>query len=61
MQKPNNFDNVKAGGDFTPVELGGHHMIIKQVAERQSKKEKPMLVVLFDFAKNDIPSFRGQR
>lgn len=53
MQKPNNFDNVKTGGDFTPVELGGHHMIIKQVAERQSKKGKPMLVVLFDFAKND--------
>lgn len=53
MQKPNNFDNVQVGGDFTPVELGGHHMVIKQVAERQSSTGKPMLVVLFDFAKND--------
>lgn len=53
MQKPNNFDNVQIGGDFTPVELGGHHMIIKQVAERETKTGKPMLVVLFDFAKND--------
>lgn len=53
MQKPNNFDNVQTSGDFTPVELGGHHIIIKQVAERESKTGKPMLVVLFDFAKND--------
>ena len=53
MQKPNNFDNVKAGGDFTPIELGGHHLIIKQVEETESKTGRPMLKVFFDFAKND--------
>lgn len=53
MQKPNNYENVKESGSFTPVELGGHHLIIKQVNETQSKAGKPMIVVLFDMAKND--------
>ena len=30
MRKPNNFDNTKAQGDFTPVELGGHIMVISE-------------------------------
>ena len=37
MRKPNNFDNTKAQGDFTPVELGGHIMVIKDVTEMKSK------------------------
>jgi hypothetical protein len=53
MNKPQNFDNTKAGGDFTPIELGGHHIIIKNVEETTSKAGKPMLKVSFDFAKND--------
>lgn len=53
MQKPNNFDNVQINGDFVSVELGGHHMVIKQVSERESRSGKMMLVVLFDFAPND--------
>ena len=53
MQKPNNFENTKAGGDFTPIELGGHHIVIKNVEETTSKAGKPMLKVSFDFAKND--------
>lgn len=53
MQQPNNFENVKAGGDFTPVELGGHYCIIKQVKETVSSTGKPMVVVCFDFDKND--------
>lgn len=53
MQKPKNFDDVKVGGDFIPITLGGHHLIIKQVNETKSKKGKDMLVILFDFAKND--------
>ena len=27
MQKPNNYDETQAGGEFTPVELGGHVLI----------------------------------
>ena len=53
MNKPNNYDNTKVGGDFTPVELGGHHMVIKQVSERKNKSGGDMIVVLFDFAKGD--------
>lgn len=53
MQKPNGYDEVQIGGDFTPVELGGHHMIIKGVKEQVNKNGEPMIVVAFDFAKND--------
>lgn len=48
MNKPNNYDNTQAAGEFTPVELGGHKLIIKQVTETTSKNGKPMIVVLFD-------------
>ena len=40
MQKPNNYDETQAGGDFQPVELGGHKLIIKQVSETSQKPEK---------------------
>lgn len=53
MQKPNGYDEAKAGGDFTPVELGGHYLVIKQVSEKMNKNNQPMIVVLFDFAQND--------
>lgn len=53
MQKPNNYDETKAGGEFTPINLGGHHLVIKQVEETTNKTGKPMLKVFFDFAKND--------
>lgn len=52
MQKPTGYDEVQMG-DFTPVDLGGHHLIIKGVKEQESKTGKPMIVVAFDFAKND--------
>ena len=53
MQKPNNYDNTQASGDFTPVELGGHKLVIKQVSESKSKSGKDMIVVLFDFSADD--------
>lgn len=53
MNKPNNYDNTQTAGEFTPVELGGHKLIIKQVTETTSKTGKPMIVVLFDFAPDD--------
>ena len=31
MNKPNAYDETQAGGEFTPVELGGHKLVIKQV------------------------------
>ena len=53
MKKPNNYENTQAQGEFTPVELGGHKLVIKQVSEKESKNGKPMVVVLFDFAQDD--------
>lgn len=53
MQKPTGYDEVQVGGDFTPIELGGHHMVIKGVREEKSKSGKDMIVVAFDFASND--------
>ena len=47
-----NYDNIKTG-DFTPINLGGHHMIIKRVEEMKSKSGKDMLKVAFDFAPTD--------
>lgn len=54
MQKPNNYDNTQVQGGFTPVQLGGHKLVIKQVTEMTSKTGKPMIVVLFDFAPDDV-------
>ena len=54
MKKPRNYDDTKAQGEFIPVELGGHKLIIKEVEETVSKKTgKEMVVVRFDFAKSD--------
>ena len=53
MEKPNNYDETQAGGDYTPVSLGGHKMVIKHVNEITSSTGKPMIVVLFDFDSAD--------
>ena len=53
MQKPNDFDNVSSG-DFTPVQLGGHYCVIKQLKETTSSTGKPMVIVYIDFDKNDV-------
>lgn len=53
MQKPNNYENTQAGGEFTPIELGGHIMEIKEVLEMKSKTGKDMIKVSFDFAHGD--------
>lgn len=53
MNKPNGYDAAQAGGEWTPVELGGHYLIIKNVAEIKSSKGADMIVVSFDFAQSD--------
>lgn len=54
MLKTQGYDEAPSGfqqkEEITP---GGHHLIIKQVNETQSKTGKPMIVVLYDFAQND--------
>lgn len=53
MQKPNGYDEVQASGDFTPIELGGHYCVIKQVQEVKSESGKDMIVVVLDFCNPD--------
>lgn len=58
MQKPKNYDETQVGGSYEQPALGGHKMIIKQVSETKSKAGNDMIVVLYDFDKNDIqPGF----
>lgn len=53
MQKPNGYDETRASGEFTPIALGGHYAVVKQLTEQQSSTGKNMIVVLFDFCKPD--------
>ncbi|HBV81377.1 MAG TPA: hypothetical protein DEB74_00970 [Lachnospiraceae bacterium] len=53
MKKPNNYEDTQIQGEFTPVELGGHYLVIKEVSEMQSKARKDMIKISFDFASND--------
>lgn len=53
MQKPNGYDEVQSGGDFTPINLGGHFAIIKRVKETTSRNGRPMLQVAIDFSAED--------
>lgn len=53
MQKPNNYEEVQAAGDYTPLELGGHILVIKQVEETKSSTGKDMLKIFLDTDKSD--------
>lgn len=53
MKKPTNYENTQASGDFTPVSLGGHYAVIKNVSERETQHGDPMGVVSLDFDKKD--------
>lgn len=53
MQKPNGYDSVQTGSEYTPIILGGHAAVIKKVLETTSAKGKPMLKVAIDFDAND--------
>lgn len=60
MKMPNRYKETQAAGEFTPIELGAHYMIIKSVVERnqdgtpiKTKNGIPMIKVFFDFAQND--------
>lgn len=58
MQKPSNYDEVQVNKGYTPPQVGGHYLTIKQVVETKNKNNKDMIVVLFDFDKNDVqPGF----
>lgn len=53
MIKPNGYDEVNAGGDWTPINTGGHTAVIKSIKEQISSTGKDMIVVAIDFDKKD--------
>ena len=53
FDKPNGYDEVQAGGDFTPIELGGHKLVIKKLAEVTASNGNKYLKVSFDTAPDD--------
>lgn len=53
MNKPNGYDETYVGGEFTPVNEGGHTAIIKGLEETTSKNGRPMIKVAIDFDKTD--------
>lgn len=54
LKKPANYDEVQVGSDFTPIELGGHKGIIKNVEIYESQfSGSTSLKVSVDTAKDD--------
>lgn len=54
MLKPNDYDSISAYGDYEPLEIGGHILVIQAVKETKSKSGKPMLEISLDTAPDDI-------
>ena len=53
FNKPAGYDEVQAGGDYTPIELGGHKIIIKAIEEATASTGTKYLKVSFDTASDD--------
>ena len=53
FNKPQGYDEVQAGGDFTPIELGGHKLVIKKLEECKASNGNSYLKVSFDTAQDD--------
>ena len=53
MNMPNSYNETRAAGEFIPIELGGHYLVIKQVEEMTNKNGGQMIKVSFDTANND--------
>lgn len=53
FNKPAGYDEVQAGGEFTPIELGGHKLVIKKLEEMQASNGNSYLKVSFDTAPDD--------
>ena len=56
FDKPLGYDEVEAGGEYTPIELGGHKLVIKQIEEIQ-KDGYSYLKVSFDTAQDDVQPY----
>lgn len=61
MQKPNDYDNVQAYGEFTPLKLGGHICKIMQVQEAKTKEGKDQIIISLDIAEGDQKDYFAQQ
>ena len=58
MNKPAGYEEAQVLGEFTPIELGGHKLVIMQVEEITASNGNQYLKVSFDTAKDDVqPSY----
>ena len=54
MLKPNNYDETPVLGEFTPILLGGHKLVIMQVEEVTASNGNQYLKISFDTSKDDV-------
>ena len=54
MIKPNGFEETREFGEYTPLELGGHKLVIMKVEECTTSNGNQYIKVSFDTAKDDI-------
>lgn len=62
FEKPQGYDEVEVNnGDYTPIELGGHKLVVKKI-EEISKEGYSYLKVSFDTAPDDVqPAYYTQQ
>ena len=56
MKMPNNFNETQGFTGFEPLQVGGHICKIVNVEETNSKQGRPMIVIYFDTAADDVQS-----
>ena len=58
MEKPKFYDEAQVLGEFTPINLGGHKLVIMKVEEVTANNGNQYLKISFDTAKDDVqPSY----
>lgn len=63
FEKPMGYDEVEAGnGEYTPIQLGGHKLIVKKIEEVTSQSGYNYLKVEFDTAQDDTqPNYYAEQ
>ena len=58
MEKPQFYEEAQVLGEYTPINLGGHKLVIMQVEEITAYNGNQYLKISFDTAKDDVqPSY----
>jgi len=57
MEKPRNFDNTQAYGDYVPLPSGGYILEIHRVEEAVSKTGKPMLAISLEIVEGEYAGY----